>query len=94
MEEKLSGRQHRLTLQDRSAASVTGVEDVVSFDGNTVVLETNMGLLTVRGKELHVTRLNLEKGETDLEGTVDSLTYSAGDKAGKSGDSVLARLFR
>ena len=78
MEEKISsGRLHRLVLSDRHTGSVTGVNDVVSFDENEIVLDTDMGLLTVRGKELHVKRLTLEKGELDLEGQVDSLNYSS-----------------
>ena len=58
-----SGRLHRLVLSDRHSGSVTGVNDVVSFDENEIVLDTEMGLLTIRGKELHVKRLTLEKGE-------------------------------
>lgn len=96
MEEKISsGRLHRLVLSDRHTGSVTGVNDVVSFDENEIVLDTDMGLLTVRGKELHVKRLTLEKGELDLEGQVDSLNYNSSNAALKrSGDSFLNRLFK
>lgn len=48
---------------------ITGIADVVSFDENTIVLDTDMGLLTLKGKELHVSRLTLEKGEVDVDGT-------------------------
>ena len=93
MEEKISsGRLHRLVLSDRHTGSVTGVNDVVSFDENEIVLDTDMGLLTVRGKELHVKRLTLEKG--DLEGQVDSLNYSSNAALKRSGDSFLNRLFK
>jgi len=92
MEEKISsGRLHRLVLSDRHTGSVTGV---VSFDENEIVLDTDMGLLTVRGKELHVKRLTLEKGELDLEGQVDSLNYSSNAALKRSGDSFLNRLFK
>lgn len=95
MEEKISsGRLHRLVLSDRHTGSVTGVNDVVSFDENEIVLDTDMGLLTVRGKELHVKRLTLEKGELDLEGQVDSLNYSSNAALKRSGDSFLNRLFK
>ena len=95
MEEKISsGRLHRLVLSDRHTGSVTGVNDVVSFDENEIVLDTDMGLLTVRGKELHVKRLTLEKGELDLEGQVDSLNYSCNAALKRSGDSFLNRLFK
>lgn len=94
MEEKLNGRLHKLVLQNRSAGSITGIADVVSFDENAVVLDTDMGLLTIRGKELHVSRLTLEKGEVDVDGTIDSLTYSSNDALRKSGESLFTRLFK
>ena len=94
MEEKLNGRLHKLVFQNRSAGSITGIADVVSFDENTIVLDTDMGLLTIKGKELHVSRLTLEKGEVDVEGTVDSLTYSSNEAYRKSGQNLIARLFK
>ena len=95
MEEKISsGRLHRLVLSDRHTGSVTGVNDVVSFDENAVVLDTDMGLLTIKGKELHVSRLTLEKGEVDIEGTIDSMVYSSNEALRKSGESLFTRLFK
>lgn len=94
MEEKLNRRPHRMELENRGAGRITGIQDVVAFDENQMVLDTDMGLLTIKGKDLHVSRLTLEKGEMDIEGTVDSLSYSAGGARKKSGESVLARLFK
>ena len=74
MEEKLNGRLHKLVIQNRSVGSITGLADVVSFDENAIVLDTDMGLLTIRGKELHVSRLTLHKGEVEVDGTIASLT--------------------
>lgn len=94
MEEKTGMRPHRLMMQNRSALSITGIRDVVSFDENQVVLDTDMGLLTMKGKDLHVSRLTLEKGEVDVDGTVDSLIYSSNESYRKSGESLFNRLFR
>ena len=85
MEEKISRRPHRLDLTNRGKGSVTGIQDVVAFDENQIVLDTDMGLLTVKGKGLHVSRLTLEKGEVDIEGTVDSLVYSSNETYRKLG---------
>ena len=82
MEEKLDARPHKLELLNREKGSVTGIQedqDVVSFDENQMILDTNMGLLTVRGKALHVSRLTLEKGEVDIEGEFESFSYSCNE---------------
>ena len=94
MEERTGIRDHACRLENRNAASLTGVREVVSFDENQVVMDTDMGLLTIKGKNLHVSRLTLEKGEVDIEGNVDSLTYSSNASYRKSGESLLSRLFK
>ena len=94
MEEKLGGRMHKLFLQNRGNVSITGVTDVVSFDESQVILDTDMGLLTLKGKDLHVSRLTIEKGEVDVEGTVDSLAYSSNESIRRAGESMLSRLFK
>ena len=93
MEEKL-GLSHKLELYNREKGTVTGVLDVISFDENTIVLDTDLGLLTIKGKDLHVSRLSLEKGELDLEGHTDSLVYSSNEGYRKSNQSLLSRLFK
>lgn len=92
MEEKREKRGHKLTIDNRKTGTVSGVVDVLAFDVNEIQLETELGRLTVKGRELHISRLTLERGEVDLEGTVDALVYSSG-KSGKQG-STLKRLFR
>ena len=52
-----------------------------------------MGLLTIKGKELHVSRLTVEKGELEVDGQVDSLAYSSNEAYRKAGQSILTRLF-
>ena len=94
MEEKLDARPHKLELLNREKGSVTGIQDVVSFDENQMILDTNMGLLTVRGKALHVSRLTLEKGEVDIEGEFESFSYSCNESHRRSQESFFGRLFR
>lgn len=93
MEEKL-GVSHRLTLNNRDRGNLTGILDVISFNESQIVLDTDMGLLTIRGKDLHVSRLSLEKGEIDIEGRTDSFTYSSNESIRKDGQSFLSRLFK
>ena len=93
MEEKL-GLSHILTLNNRDRGNLTGILDVISFNESQIVLDTDMGLLTIRGKDLHVSRLPLEKGEIDIEGRTDSFTYSSNESIRKAGQSFLSRLFK
>ena len=93
MEDRTGIRNHACRLENRNAASLTGVREVVSFDENQVVMDTDMGLLTIKGKDLHVSRLTVEKGDLEVEGQVDSLAYSSNETYRKTGQSILARLF-
>lgn len=85
--------KHRLNIDGRKTCKMTGVVDVLSFDVNEVILETTDGMLAMKGAELHVSRLSLEKGEIDIEGRVDALTYSEKTSFAKKGESLITRLF-
>ena len=76
MEEVRNVKGHKITLNNRGAGVVTGVNAVISFDPNEVLLETEQGMLMIKGTDLNVTKLTLEKGEVEVDGRVDSLTYS------------------
>ncbi len=92
MEEKKSVKPHSIVWKDRKAGSISGVKDVVSFDESCVILETEQGRLTVKGKDLHIGRLTLEQGEAELTGRVDSLVYSGSDPTRRG--SMMKRLFQ
>ncbi len=88
------GRQHKISLTDRGLCNINGVCDVLSFDVAEVLLETEQGMLMIKGTDLHVSRLMLDKGEVDVDGRIDSLTYSEGTGYGGKGESLFARLFK
>jgi sporulation protein YabP len=73
---------------------LNGVNDVLSFDIHEILLETEQGMLMIKGDDLHVSRLTLDKGEVDVEGKIDSLTYSDAAVSGHKGESLLTKLFR
>ncbi|HBN55726.1 MAG TPA: sporulation protein YabP [Lachnospiraceae bacterium] len=85
---------HKVSMTNRRSGSITGVSDVISFDIAEVLLETELGMLQIKGADLHVNRLSLEKGEIDLEGRIDSIQYSEISDFKKGGESLLNRLFR
>lgn len=87
-------RMHKVTLSARKNCSITGVKDVLSFDVNEVLLETEQGMLMIKGAELHVNRLSLDKGEVDVDGSIDSFTYSDETGMKEKAESFFARLFQ
>ncbi len=94
MEEKQIGGAHKIVINNRKSGVITGIKDVVAFDEKEVLLETTQGMLTIKGNALHVSRLVLEKGEVDLDGKVDSFTYSEKGMSGKQGESLFSRMFK
>ena len=93
-EEQRIAKAHKLVVNNRKTSMVTGVLDVLSFDLNEILLETEQGMLMVKGTDLHVNRLSVEKGEVDLSGNIDSIAYSSSTPAEKAGENFLSRLFR
>ena len=85
--------EHALVIKNRERLSITGVKDVKSFDEKEILLFTQAGKLVIKGEQLHVKQLDLEKGEVDLEGKVDSLTYLSKNTDNRD-ESFLKRMFR
>jgi sporulation protein YabP len=86
--------QHRLIIQNRESMDVTGVLHVDSFDDEEVILETEQGILAIRGEELHIKQLNLEKGELAIEGLILELAYSDDKRFRDRGKGLFERLFK
>ena len=87
-------KSHKVLLENRKNGAFSGVVDVLSFDVAEILLETERGMLLIQGHDLHVNRLSLEKGEIDIEGRIDSLTYSEPKNVAKQTESLLGRLFK
>ena len=93
MEERVGTRPHKVNLLNRSVGAISGVRDVKAFNEAEIVLETDMGLLSIKGSELHVTKLTLENGEVEIDGTADSFIYT-NTKEAASEKGLFGRLFR
>lgn len=89
-----SVRMHKVTMINRRTCTINGVKDVLSFDIHEILLETEQGMLMIKGDELHVNRLTLDKGEVDVDGKIDSFFYSDVAVNNHQNESFLAKLFR
>ena len=94
MEEKNINRAHKVLINNRKSGNLTGILDVISFDISEILLETELGMLHIKGKDLHVNRLNLEKGEVDIEGMIEAFSYSQVPTGIKKTESLLGKIFK
>ena len=65
-----------IILENREKLSVSGVNDVLSFDDQVVMIDTELGLLTVKGENIKINKLSLDTSEVVVEGEISSLNYS------------------
>ena len=85
--------QH-LILENRGKLSISGVLDVLSFDDQVVIVETELGLLTVKGENLRINKLSIDTSEVIVEGDISSLTYSDSKTSEKSKGSLISKIFK
>ena len=83
-----------LILENREKLSISGVLDVLSFDDQIVILETELGLLTVKGENLRINKLSLDTSEVIVDGEIYGLNYSEKDPEKKNGGGILGKIFR
>lgn len=83
---------HNIILEDRKSLSISGVEDISSFDENMVVLQTEMGELTIRGYNLHISKTNIDTGELLMGGEICEFCYSAQQSSQDRG--FFSRMFK
>jgi len=82
-----------LILENREKLSISGVVDVLSFDDQVVIVETELGLLTVKGENLRINKLSIDTSEVVVEGEIYNLAYSGNDLDKKSG-SIFNKIFK
>lgn len=82
-----------LILENRKKLSVSGVDDVLSFDDQVVIIETELGLLTIKGEDLRINKLSIDTSEVVVEGDIFSMNYSEKEME-KKGGSILGKIFK
>ena len=82
-----------LVLENRTRLNISGVLDVLSFDDQIIIVETELGMLTVKGDNLRINKLSIDTSEVIVEGEIISLTYSNKD-LDKKNESFLGKIFK
>ncbi len=89
MSETMMKSSHTLCLDNRTKLTLTGVNDVLGFDEQTVNLLTDIGALIVKGESLHINKLSLETKDVSIDGKINSLQYLS-----QSTKSLKSKLFK
>jgi sporulation protein YabP len=81
-------------MENREKVTITGVQDVDSFDEGMVLLVTDLGYITLHGIDLHISKLNLEEGQLIVEGEILGMEYSDNEGLRSKGGGFFGRIFR
>lgn len=82
-----------LILENRNKLTISGVLDVLSFDDQIVILETDLGMLTVKGDNLKINKLSIDTADVIIEGEINSLSYSQKDLERKN-EGIFSKIFK
>ncbi|HBG38449.1 MAG TPA: sporulation protein YabP [Clostridiaceae bacterium] len=85
-------KEHSLNLLNRQKLDLTGVVDVISFNEDSVILNTKLGTLNIKGKNMRVNKLNVDNGDMTIAGEILSLVYLTKEASNK--ESLLKKLFK
>lgn len=92
-ETKIEDRKSNLMLENRKKLTINGVIEVINFNENQILLNTDVGTMIVKGKELKMNKLDVQNGDVVITGKVDAFLYTS-DKSKVKKDSIISRLFR
>ena len=90
---KLDDKKSNLNLESRRKLSLTGVGEVINFNDKQITLNTNFGVLNIKGEELKMTKLDVQNGDIVIIGKINSFVYT-GSEARKDNESILSKLFK
>ncbi len=89
----VQSKKHTVKIENRKKMSLDGIRDVISFDDGEVVLVTENGEMTVEGRELHISVLDLTGGVVELDGIIDAVYYSDENEEKNKPKSFFGRIF-
>lgn len=94
MEELKRNNFQNIVLENREHLTLTGIIDVFSFDDQIIIIETELGLLTITGEDLKISKLNLETSDFVVDGKIDTISYSTESLTNKKNKGILNKIFK
>lgn len=92
MENKNNLQGHVINIDNRQRITITGVTEVVTFNEENVILNTVLGGLNIKGKNMRVNKLNVDNGDMSIEGEFQSMNYVSKEVGER--ESFIKKLFK
>ena len=83
-----------IVLENREKLSLTGIKDVFSFDDQIIIIETELGILTIKGDNLRINKLSIDTSDFIVDGKIDSLSYSNSNINNKKENKLFSKIFK
>lgn len=84
---------HEIKITDRSVMSLSGIKKINSFDNEEFLMESNMGIILLKGEKLEIIKLDTHDGNVKIKGKINNFTYIENTKKSKE-ESLIAKLFK
>lgn len=84
---------HEIKVVDRGIISLSGIKKINSFDNEEFLMESNMGMILLKGEKLEIIKLDTHDGNVKIKGKLNSFTYIENIKKQKE-ESLIAKLFK
>ena len=91
-ENRMNFKNQNILIEDRNRITITGVEQVESFNDNTIILKTVKGGMTIKGEGLNIEKLNLDDGNVKIDGIINGIIYSDKDSSQKG--NIIGKIFK
>ncbi|MGL5647360.1 MAG: sporulation protein YabP [Clostridium sp.] len=83
--------QSKIELENRRKMTLTGVNEVLSFNEEKIILNTVLGKMSIKGQGLKVNRLDVKNGDVIVEGYVSSMIYTNNKNTKRKFINILRR---
>lgn len=68
-------QEQHIHVKNRKRVDVTGVKKIESFDSETFLLHTSLGMLLIRGSQLQLNNLNVDEETVHIGGKINEFIY-------------------
>lgn len=90
----INNYSHGVSLFEKKSLVITGVKKIENFDKEQFLLETIMGFMLIKGKELELVKLDTLQGNVTIKGTINCIDYIEENLKKRKEESIFSRLFK